>query len=96
MDITRKNISLIIVLGILLYGLPVITLCSSYCVSSDPDLNASVDESCPFSFHSFVQIIMVLSALSALPLAGLFLVKDRQIIPPGVYWPLFRPPRFFR
>jgi hypothetical protein len=35
-----------------------------------------------------------LSALFVLPLAGLLLVNDRKFIPPGVYLPLFKPPRF--
>jgi hypothetical protein len=93
---TKKNLILLVVIGILVSGIPAITLCSSYCVSSDPDLGSSMDGSCPFSFHSFVQIAIGLSALFVLPLAGLFIVRDRQFIPPGVYWPLFRPPRFSR
>jgi hypothetical protein len=94
MNRIKKNLILLVITGILLSGIPVITLCSSYCVSSDLDLDSFMDGSCPFSFHSFVQIIIVLSALSILPLAGFFLVRDRQFIPPGVYWPLFKPPRF--
>ncbi len=94
MNITKKHLILIIIVGILGSGIPVITLCSSYCVSSDLDLDSPMHGSCPFADHSFVQIAMVLSALFVLPLAGLFLVSDRQFIPPGVYWPLFRPPRF--
>jgi hypothetical protein len=95
MNLTRKNIILFIIIGILVSGIPVITLCSSYCVSSDLDLDSPMDGSCPFSYHSFVQIAIVLSALFVLPLAGLFLVRDRQFIPSGVYLPLFKPPRFF-
>jgi hypothetical protein len=94
MNLTRKNLTLFIIIGILVSGIPVITLCSSYCVSSDLDLDSPVDGSCPFSYHSFVQIAIVLSAFFVLPLAGLFLVRDRQFIPPGVYLPLFKPPRF--
>jgi hypothetical protein len=94
MTLTRKNLTLFIIIGILVSGIPVITLCSSYCVSSDLDLDSPVDGSCPFSYHSFVQIAIVLSAFFVLPLAGLFLVRDRQFIPPGVYLPLFKPPRF--
>jgi hypothetical protein len=53
-----------------------------------------MDGSCPFSFHSFVQVIIVLSALLVLPFTGVFLVRDRQFVPSGTYWLLFRPPRF--
>jgi hypothetical protein len=97
MDITKKNISLIIMVGFLLYGLPVVTLCSSYCVSKHLDLDSTVDGSCPFTYHSFVQIAIVLSILFISPLAAGFLLSgDRQFIPHGAFWPLFRPPRFFR
>jgi hypothetical protein len=96
MKITKKHLILLIILGILVSGIPVITLCSSYCVASDLDLDSAMDGSCPFAYHSFDQVAMVLSALFVLPLAGFFLVRDRQFIPPGVYWPLFRPPRFIR
>jgi hypothetical protein len=95
MNPIRKNLILLIILGILVSGLPVITLCSSYCVSSDLGFDSSVDGSCPFAYHSFVQVAMVLSALFVLPLAGFFLVRDRQFIPPGVYWSPFRPPQIF-
>jgi hypothetical protein len=94
MNITKKHLILFIIIGILVSGIPVITMCSSYCVSSDPDLDSAMEGSCPFSDHSFVQIAIVLSALFVLPLAGLFLIRDRQFIPPGVYLPLFKPPRF--
>ena len=91
---SKKNLILLIIIGILVSGIPVIALCPSYCVSSAPDLDSAVDGTCPFSFHSFVQIAIVLSSLFVLPLAGLILVRDRQFIPPGAYWPLFKPPRF--
>lgn len=94
MNLTKKNLILLVIIGILVSGIPVITICSSYCVSSGPDLDSPMDGSCPFSFHSFVQIAIGLSALFVLPLVGLFLVRDRQFIPLGVYLPLFRPPRF--
>jgi hypothetical protein len=96
MDIKRKNISLIIILGILLYGFPVVTLCSSYCVSSHFDLDSTIDGNCPFAYHSLVQIAIVLSALVIFHPAGFFHAGDRRIIPLGVYWPLFRPPRLSR
>ncbi len=94
MNLTRKNLTLSIIIGILVSGIPVITLCSSYCVASDLDLDSPRDGSCPFSYHSFIQIAIGLSAFFVLPLAGLLLVRDRQFIPPGVYLPLFKPPRF--
>ena len=92
--LSKKNLTLLIIIGILVSGIPAVTLCSSYCVSNALDLDSPMDGSCPFSDHSFVQIVIVLSALFVLPLAGLFLVRDRQFIPPGVYLPLFKPPRF--
>jgi hypothetical protein len=94
MNITKKHLILLIIIGILVSGIPAITLCSSYCVSSDLEFDSPMDGNCPFSFHSFVQIVIVLSASFVLPLAGRFLVRDRQFIPPGAYWPLFKPPRF--
>ena len=94
MNITKKNLILIVIIGVLTSGIPVITLCSTYCVSSDFDLDSPMDGNCPFSFHSFIQMANVLSALFVLPLAGLFLFWGRQFIPPGVYLPLFKPPRF--
>jgi len=94
MNLTRKNLILFIIIGILVSSIPVITLCSSYCASSDLALDSPVDGSCPFSYHSFVQITIGLSALFVLPRAGLFLFRGRQFIPPGVYLPLFKPPRF--
>ena len=94
MNITKKHLILITIIGILGSGIPVITLCSSYCVSSDLDLDSPMDGSCPFLDHTYFQIAIVLSALLVLPLTGLFMVRDRLFIPPGVYWPLFRPPRF--
>ena len=96
MDITRKNISLIIIVGILLYGLPGITLCSSYCATKALDLDSPADGSCPISLHIFVQIAMALSALFVLPPAGFFLERNRHFIPRGVYLPLFKPPRIAR
>jgi len=94
MDCIRKNLLLLIIVGILVFGIPVYTLCSFYCVSSEFDVDYPMDGSCPFAYHSFVQVAIVLSALFVLPLAGVFLVGDRQFIAPGVYGPLFRPPRF--
>ncbi|CAB1060350.1 hypothetical protein D1BOALGB6SA_5116 [Olavius sp. associated proteobacterium Delta 1] len=94
MNFTRKNLILSITIGILVSGIPVITLCSFYCVSNDLALDSRMDASCPLSNHSFVQIAFMLSALIVLPFAGLFLVRDRQFIPPGIYLPLYRPPRF--
>ena len=94
MNLNRKNLILPIIIGILVPGIPVIAMCSSYCVSSDSDLDSPMDTSCPFVSHSFVQIAIVLSALFVLPLAGLFPVRDRQFIPAGFYVPLFKPPRF--
>jgi hypothetical protein len=92
MNHAKKHLIMFIIAGILLTGIPVITLCSFYCFSSD--LDSTLDGSCTFSFHSFVQIAIGFSALFVLPIAGLFLVWDRQFTPTGVYLPLFKPPRF--
>jgi hypothetical protein len=94
MNLTRKNLILFIIIGILVSGIPVITLYSSSCISRGLDLDSPMDASCPFSYDSFVQVAIGLSALFVLPFAGLFLVRDRQFIPTGVYLPLFKPPRF--
>ena len=94
MNITKKHLILLVIIGVLASGIPAITLCSSYCVSSDLEFDSPMDGNCPFSFHSFIQMANVLSALFVLPLAGLFLFRDRQFMPPGVYLPLFKPPRF--
>ena len=94
MNITKKHLILIVIIGVLTSGIPAITLCSSYCVSSDLDLDSPIDRNCPFLFHSFILMANVLSALFVLPLAGLFISRDRQFIQPGVYLRLFKPPRF--
>jgi hypothetical protein len=96
MNITKKNLIVLIIIGILLPGILAISLCSIYCVASDFDLDSAMDGSCPFSLHLFVQIAIVLSALFVLTQAGFLLARDRLFIPPGAYWPLFRPPRFSR
>ena len=89
MNFTRKNIIPFIIIGILVSGIPIITLCSFYCISGD--LDSSMDANCPLSNHSFVQIAIMLF----LPFAGLCLVRNRQLIPPGIYLCLFKPPRSF-
>jgi hypothetical protein len=94
MNITKKNIIILVTAGILLSGIPIITTCSTYCVSSDSVLDSPMDGSCPFSYDSFFPIAFVLSAPFVLALASLFLVRERQILTPGVYLPLFKPPRF--
>ena len=93
MNSAKKHLILVIIIGLLSSGIPAITLCSSYCTSSDRDFDSAMDGSCPFVFYSFVQIDLLLSALFVLPFAGFFIVRERQFIPPGVYWLLFRPPR---
>jgi len=96
MNLTRKNIIPFIIIGILVSGIPVITLCSFYCIPNDLDFDSPLDASCPLSTHAFVKITIMWSAFIVLPFAGLFLGKDRQFIPPGIYLPLFKPPRFSR
>jgi len=94
MNLARKNHILLIIIGILVSGIPAIAFCTSYCGSSDIALYPAVNGNCPFSYDAFVKIVIVLSALFILPLAGLLIAGDRQFIPPGAYWPLYRPPRF--
>lgn len=94
MNLARKNQILLFIIGILVSGLPAIAFCTSYCGSSDIALYPAVDGNCPFSYDAFVKIVIVLSALFILPLAGLLIAGHRQFIPPGAYWPPYRPPRF--
>ena len=94
MNRTKKNLILFVIIVILVSGIPAITMCTSNCASSDLDFDSPVNGNCSFSLHSFVQIVVVISAFLALVFAGRFLLRDRQLIPAGVYWPLFRPPRF--
>jgi hypothetical protein len=94
MNITKKHLIPIIIIGMLVSGIPVITMCSTNCASSDLDMDSPMDGSCPFANPSFVQIVIVLSALLVLPLIGLILFRDRQFIPPGICRPPYRPPRF--
>jgi hypothetical protein len=89
MNLTRKKLTLYIIIGILVSGIPAITLCSFYCISGDLDLDSPMNAN-----HSFFQIAIMLSALIVLPFAGLCLVRDGQFIPPGIYLSLFKPPRF--
>jgi len=94
MNVTKKHLVLFVIIGVLVSGIPAITLCSSYCVSSSPDLDSPMDGSCTFSLHFFVWVVTVLAAFFILPLAGVYLVRDRQFLPSGASWPLFKPPRF--
>ena len=94
MKLDKKHLILLIIVGMVVSSIPAITLCSSYCVSSDLDIDPPVDGSCPFSFHSFAQIVFMLSVFGVLPFAGLFSVRIRHFIPSEVYWPLLKPPRF--
>lgn len=94
MNPIRKDLILLFIIGILVCAPAVIALCSSYCSSNAPDFDPPVDGSCPFSFHSFVQIVIGGSAFFVLPLVGLFHIGDRPFIPPGVYGSPFKPPRF--
>lgn len=94
MKSTHKNLALLIVLGIMAYGIPVVAMCSSNCAAGNPDLDSSMDESCPFSYDLFFPIAIMLSAPFVLAIAALFLVREGQFLPPGVYLPPFKPPRF--
>jgi hypothetical protein len=95
MDIAKKNISLIIILGILFYGIAFITItaCASICTASAPGFDLAKDVNCALSHHSFVPNGTDLSVLFALPLVGVLLVKGRQFIPTGILLSPFRPPR---
>jgi hypothetical protein len=94
MNPIRKNLILLTIIGILVSGIPVIALCSFSCISGGLDRDSHMDASCPLSNHSLVLIAVMLSALLVLPFAGPFLAWVRQFIPPGIYLPLFKPPRF--
>jgi hypothetical protein len=96
MKINRKNLILFIILGLMAHGIPVMAICSSNCAAGNPDLYSTMDGSCTFLCHSFFQSAILLSVIFGLPVAGLFLVRDRQTLPPGVYLLLFKPPRFSR
>ena len=93
MKFTRKNIILFIIMGIVAYSFPVISLCSSHCLTVNPDINSSKDVSCSISSHSFVQFGVDLSILIILPLVSLFVVIKKICIPTGFFFPPFRPPK---
>jgi hypothetical protein len=95
MDFTKKNISFIIILGILFYGLAVITItvCASNCTANARGFDLPKDVSCAVSHHSFVANGIELSVLFALPFVGIFIVKGRLFIATGTPLYLFRPPR---
>ncbi len=90
----HKNLAIFIALGIMAYGFPVMAICSSNCAAGNPDPDSTMDGNCPFLYHPYFQMVILLSALSALPFAGHFFGSGRLFLPPGVYLPLFRPPRF--
>jgi hypothetical protein len=46
MKFPRKKLILFIIIGIVAYNIPVISLCSSHCVTVDPDINSFKDASC--------------------------------------------------
>lgn len=94
MNLTRKNLILFIVIGVLVSGIPVLTLFLSYCNTSGLALDSPMYAGCAFSYHAFIQIAVVLSALFVLPLVGPFLAREGQFIRPEVYLPIFKPPRF--
>jgi len=94
MSNTKKYITLLIIIGILVLGLPLSTICSSYCAYTHIDLDSTASGSCPVTSHLFFQISGSWSAFYLLPPSGLFLVRDSRIMSPGFYWPLFKPPRF--
>jgi hypothetical protein len=93
MNLSRKNLILLIIIGILVSGIPVITLYSSYCSTAAADIDSAMNGNCPFSVDSFVTIAMVSFATFVLPRAGLSLVGQQQFIARGAYWPLLKPPR---
>jgi hypothetical protein len=90
----RKNHITFLFIGLIVTGIPAIAFCTSYCATGDLDIYSALDESCPFSYDSFVRFTIVLSALFVLPFAGLFIASDKPFIPAGVCWLMFKPPRF--
>lgn len=92
----NKNLALFIALGIMAYGIPVMAMCSSNCAVGNPDVDHTKDGNCSFLYHPYFQVGVLLPVLFVSLVAGLFFVRDRLFLPPGVYLPLFRPPRFSR
>lgn len=93
MKLTRKNLVLFMIIGIMAYGIPIIAMCSSHCAAGSPDFDSPKDASCSISSHFFVQYHIELSALFILPLVSLFVVIKKLCIPSGFYLSLFRPPK---
>ena len=93
MKFPRKKLILFIIIGIVAYNIPVISLCSSHCVTVDPDINSFKDASCSISSHAFVQFGIEFSTLIILPLISLLVVIKKLCIPKGFFLPLFRPPK---
>ncbi|KGM38235.1 hypothetical protein JY97_17610 [Alkalispirochaeta odontotermitis] len=81
------------IISILAFGVPAITICSSYCIAMNFALDSPADGLCPLPFHEFFQIVLVISVLLALPFAGLFLFSGKHSIPSGIQLQLFKPPR---
>ncbi len=97
MSIAKKNISLIILVGLLFYALAVIMIavCAFNCSANAIGFDLLKDANCALSHQSFVPNAMELSVLFVLPFAGIFVFKGRQFLPAGMLFSLFRPPRIF-
>ena len=93
MKFNRKNLILFIIIGIVAYNIPVVSLCSSHCVTVNPDIDSSKDASCSISSHSFVQFSIGFSILIILPLVSLLVLIKKLYIPTGFFLPPFRPPK---
>jgi len=90
MNIKSNNLILIIIIGILASGIPVIILCSSHCGTSHAGLDFPMDGKCSFSVHSFVQIAAELSVFGVIPLVGFLLFRRRFSIPAGFLGVIFK------
>ena len=94
MNLAQKNIILFVILGILVSGIPALTLCSTHCVTSNPSPDFHKELKCSLSNHSFFQHSIALAIFYTIPLVGFFLVMNRLFIPAGFFPTPFRPPRF--
>ena len=93
MKIARKNLILFFILGLLVYSIPVVALCSSHCIDGNSDLNLPKDDGCSISYHFFVPLGLYLPLLSMLAVFIFLQISDRLSISPGFFLSLFRPPR---
>jgi hypothetical protein len=93
MKLTRKNLTLLLIIGIMIYGILIITNWGPHCAAGGPDLGSPKDASCSISSDFFAQYHIELSYLFILPLVSFFLLITQHCIPSGFYISLFKPPK---